>query len=366
MKKTHLLIALASFTLLSCQKDDTKEDGAENSEELLTSCGGTPFNFSSGALLVNEGPFQGSGSISHYDLSTNSVSKLIYTKANCDVPPGLFIQSVAVNDNEGYIIANGSGEVQVVNLSSFEHKKTISLSYPRYMAFLDDKGYITNGTNIGNVFILDANNNIIDSVPVAEGPDQIIASNGKILVGSKGYWDDSSFTTIADSTVTIINTSDLSTKELLTWSKPSDFVEDKNGKVWVSCSGNGQYDYGKDSPPAFVKIDVINELVEDTIIVGDEGVSISKIAINPEKDIIYYYKSDGVYRLGINGEYQNDNVFIPTTGLYGIEVDPESGDIFVFDAVDYTSAGKVRRYDSSGNEIVSVEVGVAPNGAIFY
>jgi hypothetical protein len=234
------------------------------------------------------------------------------------------------------------------------------------MVFVEGKGYITNGTANGNVFVLDAYNNIIDSISVAEGPDQLIASNGKILVGSKGHWNKTLYQTIVDSTVTIINTSDLSKKELFAWSKPSDFVEDKNGKVWVGCSGNGQYDYGNDKPPAFVKIDVLNGVVEDTIIVGDAGSSISKIAINPEKEIIYYFKSDGVYRLGINGEYQNDGVFISTTGLYGIEVDPKSGDIFVFDAVDYASAGKVRRYDSSGNEIASVEVGVAPNGAVFY
>ena len=356
MEKKILLSLLIILHFFSCKKEN----------DLLTECGGEAFDFSSGALIINEGSFQGSGTISHYDLSTNFVSNNIYKNANCDVPAGLFVQSAAFNNNKGYIISNGSGEIQIVNLSTFEHEKTITLSYPRYMVFVEGKGYITNGTANGNVFVLDASNNIIDSISVAEGPDQLIASNGKILVGSKGHWNKTLYQTIVDSTVTIINTSDLSKKELFAWSKPSDFVEDKNGKVWVSCSGNGQYDYGKDSPPAFVKIDVINELVEDTIIVGDEGVSISKIAINPEKDIIYYYKSDGVHRLGINGEYQNDNVFIPTTGLYGIEVDPESGDIFVFDAVDYASAGKVRRYDSSGNEIASVEVGVAPNGAIFY
>jgi len=356
LEKKILLSLLIILHFFSCKKEN----------DLLTECGGEAFDFYSGALIINEGSFQGSGTISHYDLSTNFVSKNIYKNANCDVPAGLFVQSAAFNNNKGYIISNGSGEIQVVNLSTFEHEKTITLSYPRYMVFVEGKGYITNGTANGNVFVLDASNNIIDSISVAEGPDQLIASNGKILVGSKGHWNKTLYQTIVDSTVTIINTSDLSKKELFAWSKPSDFVEDKNGKVWVGCSGNGQYDYGNDKPPAFVKIDVLNGVVEDTIIVGDAGSSISKIAINPEKEIIYYYKSDGVYRLGINGEYQNDGVFISTIGLYGIEVDPKSGDIFVFDAVDYASAGKVRRYDSSGNEIASVEVGVAPNGAIFY
>ena len=356
MKKKFLFLLLIGLLFSSCKKEN----------DLLTECGGEAFDFSSGALIINEGSFQGSGTISHYDLSTNFVSKNIYKNANCDVPAGLFVQSAAFNNNKGYIISNGSGEIQIVNLSTFEHEKSIILSYPRYMVFLEGKGYITNGTANGNVYVLDASNNIVDSISVAEGPDQLIASNGKILVGSKGHWNKTLYQTMVDSTVTIINPSDLSKKELLAWSKPSDFVEDKNGKVWVGCSGNGQFDYGKDSPPAFVKIDVLNGVVEDTIIVGDAGISISKIAINPKKDIIYFYKSDGIYRLGINGEYQNDEALISVIGSYGIEVDPESGDIFVFDAVDYASAGKVRRYDSSGNEIASVEVGVAPNGAVFY
>ena len=356
MEKKILLSLLIVLHFSSCKKEN----------DLLNECGEEAFDFSSGALIINEGSFQGSGTISHYDLSTNFVSKDIYKNANCDVPAGLFVQSAAFNNNKGYIISNGSGEIQIVNLSTFEHEKSIILSYPRYMVFYGGKGYITNGTANGNVFVLDASNNIIDSISVAEGPDQLIASNGKILVGSKGHWNKTLYQTMVDSTVTIINPSDLSKKELLAWSKPSDFVEDKNGKVWVGCSGNGQFDYGKDSPPAFVKIDVLNGVVEDTIIVGDAGISISKIAINPKKDIIYFYKSDGIYRLGINGEYQNDEALISVIGSYGIEVDPESGDIFVFDAVDYASAGKVRRYDSSGNEIASVEVGVAPNGAVFY
>ena len=349
------------LAFLSCQKEKDNKRG-----DLATECGGEAFNFSSGALIINEGSFQGSGTISHYDLSTNLVSKNVYKNANCDVPAGLFVQSASFNNDKGYLIANGSGEIQVINLSTFEHEKTISLSYPRYMVFLGGKGYITNGTTNGNVFVLDSSNNIIDSISVAGGPDEIIASNGKILVGSKGHWDNSLYKTIVDSTVTIINPFDLSTKELLTWKKPSDFVEDKNGKVWVGCSGNGEYDEGKNTRSAFVKIDVLNGVVEDTLIVGEVGNTISKIAISPEGDIIYYFREDGVYRLGINGEYQNDEVFISVTGSYGIEVDPKSGDIFVFDALDYASAGNVRRYNIEGSEIALVKVGVAPNGAIFY
>tara|TARA_Y100000589_G_scaffold154511_1_gene147102 strand:- start:8097 stop:9194 length:1098 start_codon:yes stop_codon:yes gene_type:complete len=363
MKKIFFSILCVLFVFSSCQKEIKNNSKTDDN---YTECGGIPFDFSTGALVINEGSFQGSGKVFHYNLVTNAISKNLYLNANCDVPAGMFLQSAAIRQNRVYIVANGSGEIQVVDRNTFEYKKSIQLSYPRYMAFEQSRGFITNGTINGYVYVLDEHDKIVDSVSVASGPNPIIASNGKILVGSLGSWDNALFSTITDSAVTIINPSDLSKKELLAWSKPTDFVEDKNGKVWVGCSGNGQYDYGNDKPPAFVKIDVLNEIVEDTIIVGEAGNSISKIAINPEKDIIYYYKSDGVYRLGINGEYKNEDVFIPTTGLYGIEVDPKSGDVFVFDAVDYSSAGMIRRYDSSGNQVASVEVGVAPNGAVFY
>lgn len=347
MKKPILWAAATLLFLSGCKKD-----------EETTECG-TAFNFNSGALIVNEGPFQGTGSISHYDLSTNTVSNLVYEKANCDIPAGLFIQSAAINNGKGYIISNGSGEIQVVDLSTFKHEKTITVSYPRYMAFEGDKGYITNGTSDGKVFVIDASNNIIDSVLVGTGPENIYSTGTKLIVPNTGVYPN------VDSVISIIDINDLSVTSVVGWSKPTDVVEDASGNIWVSCQGAASWETPGKLPPAFVKIDVNTNAVLETIMVGDSAESISKIAISPAKDIIYYYKSDGVYRLGINGDYKEDAALITGAGSYGIEVDPVSGDIFVFDAKDYSASGEVRRYDSNGTLISTSVTGVSPNGAIF-
>ncbi len=347
MKKPILWAAATVLFLSGCK---------ENEES--TECG-TAFNFDSGALIVNEGPFQGTGSISHYDLTTNTATNLVYEKANCDIPAGLFLQSLAVNDNKGYVISNGSGEIQVVNLSTFKNEKTIFLSYPRYMTFEGGKGYITNGTTDGKVYVIDETNTLIDSVSVGKGPEAIYSTGTKLIVPNTGVYPD------VDSIISIIDLTDLSVTSVVGWSKPSDVVEDVDGNIWVSCKGSNSWDTPGELPPVFVKIDANTNQVLETITVGEPDESISKIAISPGKNIIYYFKSDGVYRLGINGDYVNDPAFISTSGSYGLEVDPKSGDIFVFDAKDYTGSGEVRRYDSAGTLVSSVSVGVSPNGAIF-
>jgi len=352
MKKSIIYLFAGTLLLSSCKDDEKDKESCSK-----------PFNFSSGAVVINEGAFNGTGSLSHIDLTTNEVRNFIYEDANCDVPAGSVVQSFAINGEKGYVVANGSGEVQVVNLSTFKQEKTILLSYPRYIAFEGEKGFISNGTSEGKVFVINSLNAVTDTIQVATGPEGIFASGGKILVGCTGHWNGDLFTTMVDSVVAIINPSDLSVTNVNTWDKPTDFVEDKNGDVWVSCAGNGQYDNGADKAPAFVKLNVENGVAKDTLIIGEVGESISKITINESGDIIYYYKGDGVYRVGINGDYINEEVLIPGN-FYGVEVDPASGNILTFDAKGFSSDGVVGRYSADGDSITHYSVGVAPNGAL--
>lgn len=352
MKKLILYSATLAIVLSSCKKEESKTE-----TEIETGCG-TPFNYSSGALVVNEGPWGGNGTLSHINFENDEVTSKVYEKANCDIPAGLFIQSVAANEGKGYVVVNGSAEIQIVDLTTFKHEKTLSLSYPRYMAFNEGKGYITNGTSEGKVFVIEGNN-ITDSINVAKGPESILSSGSNLIVANKGVYPD------VDSTISIINADDNSVTNLHGWYKPNDIVEDKNGMIWVSCSGAASWETPGEVSPALIKIDLTTKTVVDTVIVGTPDESISKIAISPEQDVIYYYKSDGVYRYGIEGDYLADPAFITgATALYGLEVVPSTGDILVFDAKDYSSAGEVVKYNSSGTKLNTYEVGVSPNGAI--
>jgi len=51
--------------------------------------------------------------------------------------------------------------------------------------------------------------------------------------------------------------------------------------------------------------------------------------------------------------------------LYGLGVDPTTGNIYVSDAIDYVQKGKVYRYHPDGSLIDSFTAGVIPGGFYF-
>jgi len=51
--------------------------------------------------------------------------------------------------------------------------------------------------------------------------------------------------------------------------------------------------------------------------------------------------------------------------FYGFNINPDTKEIFAFDALDYQTNGKVYIYSSTGTEISNYETGLIPNSIIF-
>ena len=90
-------------------------------------------------------------------------------------------------------------------------------------------------------------------------------------------------------------------------------------------------------------------------------------------DIIDYIVNNDIYRMSTSDSHPPVRPFIeaPTDSngtrhkLYGISVDPYSGDIYVADAVDYSQSGVVYRYSPDGELADQFRVGINPNGFAF-
>jgi hypothetical protein len=347
--KNNLIAALSLGVLLvGCTDDVVDEESCE-----------TPFNFSSGAVVANEGPFGGTGSLSHLDLDNGKVTNFIYEKANCDVPAGQFIQSVAYNDDKGYVIANGSGEVQVIGLSNFKYNQTLSFSYPRYMAFKGNSGYLTNGNYGGKVYKISTGTSIVtDSVVVGSGPEAIVALDNNIVVANSGGWE-------LDSSISFINAATFEVDSTLVLGyKPNDIVVANNGNIWVSCAGLASWDLNGPTAPQLFEVNPSSKSIVNTYTVGTTDESISKLAINASEDVVYFYNENGVHAFNTDGSTTLGNALI-SGSFYGVEVDPSTGNVLVFDAKDYASDGSVGVYSSTGDSLTSYTVGVSPNGAVF-
>lgn len=349
MKKSFLAIFAAAALFSSCEDDTLSVDGGCKEA----------FNFTSGALIVNEGSFSGTGSISHLDLESGSVSNFIYEKANCDVPAGGVLQSAYVNNSKGYIVANNSQSVHVVNLASFENMKSLEFSYPRYMAFKNDFGYVSNGNYAGKIYkFATGSSSVVDSVSVGDGPESILATDTYIISPNSGGWG-------VDSTISFVSIAGFEVDTTVTLdAKPKDVVLDKNGKLWVVTSGLGNWDVNGPTAPKLFKVDLSTKVIEASYVIGNAAHSASKLALNAAGDVIFVLKSDGILSFNIDGSNDGDPVLIPGS-FYGVNVNPSNDNVFAFDAKDYTSNGSVHVYSALGDSITTYQVGVAPNGAIF-
>lgn len=349
MKKSILILFAGTLFLGSCTKDQNNDDDSTCNECISS----TDDSF---LYVSNEGPFGGTGSISKINLSTNSIENALYADANADIPVGSVVQSLHLSENKGYAILNGGNEVAAFNGNSFENNAIIPVNYPRYMTSLNNDGFITSGNSAGKVYKIDlSTNKITDSVEVGHGPEQLLISGEQLIITNSGGWG-------SDSTISIINLATFEVDTNITiGSKPTDLVEDKNGMIWVLSSA--QYD--GDNAPKLVQLDPSNWSVLKSIEIGTVDELIKKIALNSKGDSIIYYNATDVYALDISDNNAPSNSLINEDGLYGVEVDPLSGDIFLFDKIDYTSTGFVHRYTSAGVFKTTYDVGVLPNGGVF-
>jgi len=342
--KKPIVYLFACLTLFSaCEKDPEIPN-----EESCNDCENDTYLY-----VSNEGPFGGTGSISKINLTKRTDYNNVYSSSNSEIPIGSIVQSLAFNKNTGYAVLNGGNQIISFNKTTNEHLSSFSVTYPRYISLSGDYGYVTSGNESGKVYKFELSTNaIIDSVDVGNGPEQLIITDGKIIVANSGGW-------INDSTIAIIDLETFKLDSLIeVGSKPTDIVEDKNGLIWVLASG--QYDDTK--APKLVQINPINWSIEKDLTLGSDDASVSKMTIEKTQENILYYKSDGVYKLNINESSAPGVALISASNCYGIEA---NSDVFLFVAPDYSSAGYVKQYSMNGDSIAQYDVGVAPNGGVF-
>lgn len=345
------MIAAASLGLLmtACTKDEPTEASCEEG-----------FCSTSIAYVSNEGSFPNNGSISRVDLSTGKVTEFLYEDGNDGVSPGAGIQSVAAYSSNGYVVStgNGGGNLHIVDFSTFTNTTSLSFSYPRYIDFDGVSAYLTNGNKAGMLYkISTASNNLTDSVSVGNGPENLLITDDEIIVANSGGWN-------IDSSISFVNLSTFEVDTTLNIGyKPNDLVEDKNGNIWVSCAGLSQWDDNGPTAPMLYEISAKTKAILNSYTVGTTDQSISRIAINTAKDVIYYYHGSGdIFSFNIDGSSLNNSAII-SGSFYGIAVDPSTDNILAFDAQGFTSDGMMSVYSTKGSLITSYSVGIGSNGA---
>lgn len=348
-KLSVLIILIIGATLVCCESDKTPAGAYEN-----------------GVFIVNEGSFGNSnGSVSFYSKSTDSVyNNIFYTTNNRSL--GDVVQSLGVYNENAYIVVNNSNKIEIANKNTFEEEGVIpELPAPRYMAFQDDKGYVSCwGDN--SVKVIDLNvHEVTASVEVSTGPEKMIAYNNKLYVANSGGWSSDSILSIIDLSTETVD------KSLVVKHTPTDMVINSEGDIWVLCSG--KILYGPDDPwpiieetPSMLyKIDTeTDEVVVEVTLFKDQHPSHLEIDTD---DILYFgggFGFQGIYSWNPSASSGTSTQII-SEYCYGFNIEPASDEIFATLAPSFTDAGILNRYDKNGSELGMYTCGIGPNSAGF-
>jgi DNA-binding beta-propeller fold protein YncE len=294
--------------------------------------------------LVNEGNFGwGTGSISVYDPSSAIVSHQAFSDAN-GFALGDVAQSMTRHDNKFYMVVNNSGKVEVMDTANLQSTATITgLNSPRFFLGLGNKGYVTD-LYANAISVVDLTTNAITSqIAFGDWTDRIIAVNGSVYVGAVNTGN---LLEIDPATDLIVDTIPL-TKGV------GSMVVDDNGMLWVLCSGGIN-----DQIPQLYQIDPTDNSIVQSFAFGTINEGPNNLCIDPTGTMLYFVNG-GIFSIATSSAGLPATALISANSriLYSLAVDPNSGELYASDAIDYVQASDVYRYSASGNLIETFKGG---------
>ncbi|GAA3653831.1 YncE family protein [Flavivirga jejuensis] len=331
--KTNKLISkvfiLSVLFLASCSDDDSPQLPKGDYEN--------------GLLISGEGSGAGTGSVSFVSNDLTTTENLIYKKVNT-TELGIYLQSMAFDDDRAFIIVDNANSVTVVDRYTFEEKATITsgLEVPRYMAVVGNKGYVTNWgkgdytTDIDDDFITVINLDtytVEEKIDVAIGPERIIENNGKLYVSHKGAFS-------TNNVVSVIDLSDNSIEEITVGYKPDEIFVNDQGELIVLCGGNESWTANGETEASIRKIDVSTNL-EISSLTFATGEHPSLLVL--DNGALYYDINNEVYMIDENATaLPSTSIFEPQGYLYGMEV--KDGKAYLLDS-SFSDLSELNIYD---------------------
>ncbi|KOS06240.1 hypothetical protein AM493_09510 [Flavobacterium akiainvivens] len=346
-----LLTAIAGgFFFVSCNNDDDATPDTPRGA------------YDNGFFVLNQGNFgMGNASISFIS-DAMQVENNIFATNNNNAILGDTGQDIGFHDDKAYIVLNGSNRIEIVNRYSFEHITTIEeeLVNPRYIAFYENKAYVTNwgdGSNTEDDFVavIDlATNTVTSKISVIEGPERIVEENNKLYVshmGGYGY----------GSTVSVINPSTGAVQTSITTGGLPGFIEEEDNKLYILSEGFPIWS-GTETPGKLQVVNASNHTVTATF--DFTGIQHPSNLI-VEDDYIYYTIDNKVYRMAINATaLPTEPLFTAEGGFpYGISaLEIENGSFYIADEGNFIANGTVYVYSMQGALQHTFSAGLGPVG----
>jgi YVTN family beta-propeller protein len=356
MKKRLLSIVALSLLIVSCSKDN---DIALNPTP-------TPVGeYENGILVVGEGGFDTSGTVSFVSEANNSSETDIYFDVN-EEEVGSFFQSIGFNDGLAYLVVD-NGTISVVNRDSFEKTGSITtgLSTPRYIAFANGKGYVSNWGDPSDesddfIAVLDLATNTVEStIPVELGPEQLVATENKLFVSHKGAYS-------TNNVVSVINVVTNAVETITVNDNPDEMVINTAGDLVVLSGGRTLYDANYNvighTDGALTKINSSDNSITSTL-TFENGSHPSLMSYSDGN--LYYLLNNELYKMEDSDTVLPDSSVLSLSVGYAYGMAVDNNKLYVCDA-SFTGQSELFVYDlSTSEEVNSFAVGLAASKVYF-
>ncbi len=350
MKQAAIFIFLLALLISSCHKESASTLG------------------NGSVIIIDQGNFQhGNADLSVYNPTTKTVSNRVFSTEN-GFAMGDVAQSLFLLNDTAYIVMNNSQNIVIADAkNNFKYIDTILLpgSSPRYFLPVGgSKAYITE-LYANKIWVVDfRKRTLLKTISVNGWTEQLISWGGNVYVqeattpylGTGTQWPPvHAILMINPSTDQIVNSVALQ-------SDPGGMALTAQNKLFVLSP--------QDTPTnnaGLYEIDIASFSIQRQMNFSPSRTP-NYLTYSPVSNQIMFNDAGGIFAMLPTDTTIPTSPYITSPGwavVYGLNVNPSNGDIYVCDAVDYQQQSHIWRYSHSGSLVDHFTAGIISSGCVF-
>ena len=359
------ITAILSIIFMGCTKDDpiivSEDDWPPQTVTAID-----------GFYLLNQGNMNtNKASLDFYDYTSGKYRSKVFGDTNPEAVLGLgdVGNDLGIYGSKLYAVINKSSKVEIMDARTANRLKVVDIDNARFITFAEGKAYVSAYGSSLNGFVAEidtATLTIINRVDVGRQPEQLAVVDGKLYVANAGWASapdyETSLSVIDLNSFNVIDEIEVGTNLL-------HVKADEYGDLYVSSQGDFVAVTSKlhvvDTKTNMVKKTFDVPVANLTIVEDIAYIVSSTYDWDSGGNITGYHQVDIKNEVLLNGSFLPKSVSDEITAPSTLAVDPASKFIYIADARDYVSPGKLYCINKEGELQFTKETGDVPASIAF-
>lgn len=223
----------------------------------------------------------------------------------------------------------------------------------------EQKAYVSNLSYSRLTIVNLEEYSILGEIEIGRSSEEMVKLGDEVFVANWSAYNQ----TKTNNKVMVINSQlDVLVDSITVGIEPNSQVIDKDGKLWVLCSGG----FENIEKPTLWRVDPVNRQILQKFEFQNINSSPTELETSMEKDTLYFI-NESVFKMAILDTELPQIPFINNYAelAYRLAIDPRNNDIYLTDALDYTRNGFVYHFSAEGQILDTIVAGIIPSNIGF-